>query len=227
MSLELSLEELAENVYHVQFATQLEITSTLLRPQEHFESPEFRGKIFTFDEFKEWYIKNSPRGKETGEFTYFSDWNSFNFPSTVLKPFYRGDFDPITDKEGQFLKLFEGKSEPFYVIGTHREKPLKIRNSIRHELGHALFLTSPEYKSDVLEVLNGMNQSHRQEVIGYLESTGGYHQDVIVDETHAHLLASLAKLQEKGDIEVQKFAEVSGQLNAIFDKYFKPKNNIL
>jgi len=225
MNLELSLEELAENVYHVQFATQREITSTLLRPQEHFESPEFRGRIFTLDEFKAWYTENSPRGKETGKFTYFTDWHGFNFPSSVLQPFYQGDFDPLTNQERQFLELFEERNEPFYVIGTHREKLLDIKKVLKHELGHALFLTSQEYQSEVLGVLDEMDQDHRKEVVDYLKRTGGYHQDVIVDETHAHLLASLDKLREKAGLEVEKFAEVSGRLNTIFEKYFKPKNN--
>lgn len=220
----MDLEEIAENVYHLQFETQYDITSTLLRPQEYFESPEFKGRIFTLEEFKIWYTANSPNGQKTGEFTYYTDWNGFNFPSHVLDPFYDGAFNPLSDKERQFLNLFEErKNKPFYFIGTHREKPLDLKGDLKHELGHALFYASPAYRLEVLGVLEGMNKDHRREVVNYLASTGGYHPDVFVDETHAHLLASLEKLKEKGGLDISKFTEVHRKLNELFDRHFKSK----
>jgi len=56
-----------------------------LRFEEYYESPRFKGRIFTFDEYRKWYVKNSPKGKKTGRFTYYSDWSGFNIPSYALK----------------------------------------------------------------------------------------------------------------------------------------------
>ncbi|MBW3011416.1 hypothetical protein KY326_04315, partial [Candidatus Woesearchaeota archaeon] len=105
----MKLIELTRDIFHVMFPTQLELTSTLLRFQEHFEGQEFKGKIFTLEEYKEWYVANSVMGKKTGMFTYYEDWSGFNFPSDTLGPFSDGKFDPLSDAESHFLNLFRGK----------------------------------------------------------------------------------------------------------------------
>src|SRR3990167_8171616 len=112
----IKLEEIIKNIFHLNVDTQEELTTTFLRFQEHYESPEFKGKIFTLEEFKKWYILNSPNGKKTGRFTYYEDWAGFNIPSEVLEPFYEGKFNPLADYEQKFLDLFKEKRDgKFYV----------------------------------------------------------------------------------------------------------------
>jgi len=79
-------KKISEDIYLLVFKNQIDLTSTLLRFQEHFESPKFKDKIFSHKEFVNWYSK----GKEG--FTYFKDWSGFNFPSTNLKNFKNGQF---------------------------------------------------------------------------------------------------------------------------------------
>ncbi|HVY01919.1 MAG TPA: hypothetical protein VHA12_04110, partial [Candidatus Nanoarchaeia archaeon] len=102
----MKLREIYPNIFHIQFSTRLLLTSTFLRFQEHYESPKFRGKIFSLEEYKKWYISNSPKGKETGKFTYYEDWSGFNIPGHVLEPFFQGKFDPLSLEEQHFIKLF-------------------------------------------------------------------------------------------------------------------------
>ena len=52
-----------------------------MRFQEHYESPEFTGTVFTVGAFRKWYAETY------GAFTYASDWSGFNIPGTVLEPF--------------------------------------------------------------------------------------------------------------------------------------------
>jgi len=104
---------LAKNIHLLTFENQFDITSTLLRFQEHYESPKFKGQFFTLEEFKEWYIKNSPKGIETGEFTYYSDWNGFNIPSYVLRPFYENKFKNLSEAEKNILNIFKNKKNLF------------------------------------------------------------------------------------------------------------------
>lgn len=67
------LTEILKDVFHLNYLTQEQLASTFLRFQEHYESPEFRGKIFTLDEYKEWYMTNSPNSIKKGIFTYYED----------------------------------------------------------------------------------------------------------------------------------------------------------
>ena len=65
-----------DNIILIVFESQLELTKTMLRPQEFYESPEFKGKAFLLKDFKEWYKTTTPHK----DFTYFSDWAGFNIP---------------------------------------------------------------------------------------------------------------------------------------------------
>lgn len=174
-------QSVTNRIHLLIFGNQRDVTSTFLRFQEHYESPEFRGKIFSLEEFKRWYIQNSPKGKETGEFTYYTDWNGFNIPSSVLRPFYSGDFNPLSEQEKKFLKIFKDLQEPFYVIGIHRETK-KLNSFLKHEVAHGLFYTDAEYKRKVLEVLSIFDIEPIKEE---LRSKAGYHEQVLDDECHA------------------------------------------
>lgn len=86
--MEIDKKKITDKINLLVFENQKELASTFVRFQEHYESPEFAGKTFSLEEFKEWYIKNSEKGRETGEFTYYEDWSGFNIPSYVMRPFY-------------------------------------------------------------------------------------------------------------------------------------------
>jgi hypothetical protein len=173
------------------FDTQKDVASTFLRFQEHYESPEFMGKIFSLEEFKEWYVQNSPKGKETGEFTYYSDWNGFNIPSSVLRLFYQGKFDPLSEQERKFLERFKDEPEPFYVIGVHKSTK-KLKASLQHEVAHGLFFTDEHYRNEVLRLLT---QFDTEPIREELRSKAGYHEQVLDDEVHAYSINTGRKLK--------------------------------
>ena len=209
------LTELAGEIYSVKYPTRRSLASTFLRFQEFYESPKFRRKIFTLAEYKKWYIANSPGGKKTGKFTYYQDWGGFNIPSYVLKPFYQDKFDPLSSKEKKFLELFKDKKGKFYIIGTFGKVSEKL---LRHEIAHGLFYTNSAYKNGVLKILRNVDKKIMLKINNYLSSSGGYHPDVWVDETHAHLLSNLGELEKTG-VNVSKLKEVNKNLNSLLDKY--------
>lgn len=215
----MNLEELTEDIFHVKFKTNNQLAKTFLRFQEHFESPKFRGKIFTLEEFKKWYIPNSPKGKKTGKFTYYEDWRGFNIPSHILEPFYQGKFDPLSYREKQLLNLFKDRrNKRFYIIGTSEDTK---NYSLKHEIAHGLFYTNPEYKRDVLKILDEIDTKSRDEINKYLSKSGGYHPDYWVDETHTYIKDEM-KILEKNGIDVNPLLHINKKLNVLFDKYFKP-----
>jgi hypothetical protein len=206
-------QTLTDRIHLLIFDTQRDVTSTFLRFQEHYESPEFRGKTFSLDEFKKWYVPNSPKGRKTGEFTYHTDWNGFNIPSYVLKPFYSGKFNPLTEQERKFLEIFKDEPEPFYIIGVHRATK-KLSSLLKHEIAHGLFYTDENYRSEVLGVLSHFDV---EPIKVELRSKAGYHEQVLEDECQAYSIASLKKLKTS----IPK--ELSNNLRMIYRKYLKMK----
>ena len=62
------------NAFHLIFGKQTDMTLSLLRLQEYYESPEFCGKRFTLEEFIEWYID------KFHEFSYITETGGMNIP---------------------------------------------------------------------------------------------------------------------------------------------------
>lgn len=167
-------------VYLLQFETQFDITSTFLRFQEFYESPEFKGKIFTLEEYKRWYS-----ALKDGKFTYYTDWNGFNIPSFILRPFFEGKFDPLSEKEKRLLELFKHETGDYYIIGVHGEIQ-DPKDLLKHEIAHGLFYTSSTYKTQMLSLLKKYDTRAMKKK---LRSMGGYHEDVLDDEVHAYILS--------------------------------------
>ncbi len=205
----------AEKVHLLTFQTQLEVTSTFLRFQEHYESPKFTGMVFSFDEYKEWYVKNSPNGIKTGEFTYYADWSGFNIPGEILKPFYEGKFHPLSEAEQIILDMFKDEENPFYIIGVHKESK-SFEKLLRHETAHGLFFTNPEYRKEALGIIAKYDTS---EVRKDLLASGGYGENVLDDEVHAYSISGGKSLGANIPEELSK------EMNELFEKY--TKNNLV
>lgn len=196
-----TVEEIVPNVVLVRFPNQDVLAKTLLRFQEHYDSIRFRGKVFTHEEFREWYVK------DVGAFSYHEDWSGFNLPSSALEPFLTGAFDPLTPEEQAFLSLFRGRKEPFYIIATATGDITLMK----HELAHAFFALDPDYREEVLRILHTID---RTQLEAYLEDES-YHPDVWEDEMHAYLLAHPDLLAE--DMTIEPFLQARDQLLRLFE----------
>ena len=170
----LSRRRVADGIFLVRFKTQYALASTFLRIQEHYESSRFRGRVFTLEDYMDWYAATF------GAFTYFEDWSGFNVPSTALTPFYQGKFDPLLRKEQCLLRLFRMERSPFYVIGA------TSGTDLTHEIAHALFFTRPSYRTAVLAAMREYDtRALEKDLAGR-----GYHRLVLTDEAHAYLVSS-------------------------------------
>jgi hypothetical protein len=166
---------IADDIFIVRFKTQYALASTFLRIQEHYESSRFRNRVFTLEEYMDWYADRF------GAFTYYEDWSGFNVPSTALDPFYAGRFGPLLRKEERLLRLFETQHEsgrPFYVIGLSDDQDL------HHEIAHALYFTRPAYRAAVKAAMRGHDTMALRKRLASL----GYHRAVLADEVHAYLI---------------------------------------
>lgn len=204
---------LTSKIHLLVFETRKDLASTFLRFQEYYESPKFMGKIFSLAEFKKWYVRNSLDGIKTGKFTYYKDWNGFNVPSYVLRPFYSGKFDPLSEKEKKILNIFKNQKDPFYVIGVHTHSK-RSKYTLKHEIAHGLFYTDKDYKKKILSTLSKFNLSS---IKNELRSNGGYHEKVLNDECQAYSIASDTKLKTP----IPKI--LSRKLRIIYKKHIKLK----
>lgn len=202
-------QELAPRIYLLKFENQEELASSFLRFQEHYESPYFKGKFFHLSEFKDWYIKNSPEGVKTGVFTYYSDWSGFNIPSKILKPFYEGEFDPLSEAEKSILSFFQDKDEEFYIIGADKTNK-NLERTLTHEIAHGLFSINSSYRNEVIAVLSKYDTEPIKKV---LRSTGGYNEDVLDDEVHAYGISGSRSL----NLDIPH--DMSQELIKIYQKY--------
>lgn len=204
-------KEILDKIHLLTFDSQLEITSTLLRFQEYYESPKFKDKIFTLQQFKQRYIQTSPNGVLSWNFTYYTDRNGFNIPSYVLKPFYNKQFDPLSDQEKQILDIFKNQKNLFYIIGIH--KNIKTHKELlRHEIAHWLFYTNKDYREEIIEALCKYDIENIKKE---LRLSAWYHEDVLEDEIHAYIIDSWNDL--KNPIPEKLWYD----LNHIFKKYIQ------
>ena len=197
-----------ENVVHLAFPNRFRLTYSLMRVQEHYESPEYAGKIFSRSEFKAWFAGT----QEHGAFSYYQKWSGFNFPGEILKPFRNGSFDPLDMAERAALEVLRNYSGRFYVIATILGSD---DGTLRHEVAHGLYYTQPEYRKAVDELLEGQNLSAVEGVLQLL----GYSRDKFRDECHAYILNDLKWLESRAGIEIEPFRDLSEKLNRVFAKF--------
>ena len=198
-------QSINEKIFLLGFETQFDLCSTFLRFQEYYESPEFKGRIFTLDEYKRWYSEIK------GSFSYYTDWSGFNIPSEALIPFLEGKFDPLSSEEQQLLGMFENLQHPYYIIGVSGDLDSEQkRKLINHEIAHGLFSTNLKYKT---EVLNTLAQYNLDGFKNWLRSLGGYHESVLDDEVNAYTLFG----SDKVTFEVP--TKMKEELQVIFNHY--------
>jgi len=174
-----AMVELKDGLFHVLYSEQVDLASSFLRFQEHYESPntDFRGKVFTLDQYREWYIE------QKGSFSYYTDWSGFNIPDYVLPEFRKGAFDPLSEGEQILLEVFNQAEckAPHYFIGT-----AGCDYTLRHEIAHALWYLDKPYRAE----MEGLIASLSPELISKFQEElpeVGYCDDVLDDELQAYL----------------------------------------
>ena len=195
------------NIYLIESKTRQGLAEMFIRFQEHYESPEFKGKTFTVEEFAHWYAT------KYGSFTYTQDWYGFNIPATVLEPFRNGSFDPLTTKEQKLLELCRTANAKSYIIGVTPAAEY-FKETVRHEFAHGAFHTNQAYRSEVISCV----REHRLSPIVNGLKKMGYHADVAVDETNAYVLVEPDTIQNY--ISIRNTEGLREKLSRIFVKHF-------
>jgi hypothetical protein len=206
----ISLNEVVDGVFHVRMPTSFTLASTFVRFQEHYESPHFRNKVFTFAEFKDWYRQNTG----DGEYNYYSSWGGFNIPDHITDAFSEGRFDPLAPQEQALLEIAERLPRPFYLIGTSGRFD---EETLRHETAHGMFHVDPEYREAALEIVRSIDTTPVREMLLRI----GYCDAVLDDECHAYIGDPLEGLKEQGVTDTRAYRKAHQQLKDLYQEYFK------
>lgn len=203
---DVKVREIMPRVYQLEFPTSRQLAGTFLRVQEHYESAEFHGKVFTKAEFLAAYAK-----VPHGSYSDYYDWDGFNVPAGAFSRFYAGEFDPLDDSEKALLELVS-KLRAEYVIGT-----VKGGGALRHERAHALYATNPRYRAEAQALLRTADLAGINAMLKRL----AYHPSVWEDEAHAWLGAPAEDLKAEG-LDPAPYLALHRRLLALYARYATP-----
>jgi hypothetical protein len=181
----LKTRKITDHIVLVGADSQEDLGRAFLRFQEHYESPEWAGKIFTEGQVRSWY------SEKYGANTYERDWSGFNVPGRVFKPFVQGLFDPLSEAEKELVSLFRLRTDDFYVIGSQKKASV-----LEHEICHGLYATVPSYRRAVDAVLEAHHAELRQ--VRTMLRMDMYHPSVLQDEVHAYVSSDSGYLARCG-----------------------------
>lgn len=191
-------------IHLMEFDSQHLLASTMMRFQERYESPTFRGRVFTREDFEDDYAS------ARGSFSYLTDWSGFNIPDYVFDPFLDGSFQPMTAKERALTEWARGLPRPFYAIATRSgEDDVTM---LAHEYVHGLFYRTPAYAAAVRATAHGKAPRLRHEL-----ERMGYCPAVIDDELNAYLITGLTKQMRRA---ATGSAKLAGELSELFQRWF-------
>jgi len=196
---------------------------SFVRMQEFYESPKFKGKYFTLEEFIDYWANNWGGGY----FDYLSRWHGFNLPSNVIEAwkdvFSLRDDGSFRDKEIAILNSIQkavkkeklGDSK-YYVIGVHKESSLASRQEIiEHELAHAFYYLYPEYKRMVKKMLKEVPKKMFRKAKKTLLDLG-YGANVLEDEMQAYFSTYKYEIGDNKDL---KYFQMRKEFVGVLSKY--------
>ena len=224
MKVNYKLKEIHPRIFLVTIKDTYDLAMTFCRLQEYYESPfkQIRNKTFTMTEFQRLYAKEFG----DGIFSYPADWAGFNVPGDVFDDFMHIAFDDwgneyditiadihwtVTKEEEEF-----NDENPYYIIAAGPDD----RETINHEICHALYYLDQQYKEKVDLIISELNVSLFSHFkTGLLNK--GYSKGVIVDEINAYIcfdsstiFGGLYKMNKK---EKKNFNEIQTKLKVLFE----------
>lgn len=210
-------KEVYPNLYLLTFSSQYLLASTFIRFQEFYESPKFKNKLVSLEEFMDWYsfkYKNS--------FTYFDDWGGFNIPGYVIKEIERYK-NRLNEKETHLLKLFHQEIEGtkiFYVIGVWKKYEYK-KMTKEHEIAHGMFTLNGKYRNEVIAEIRKYNIKKFKKKLKKMR----YDESVLIDEINAYMISDPREIISKR--YAKKLKPLRERLKKLFKEEFSRGRKLL
>jgi hypothetical protein len=182
----MKISEPLDGVLHIEFDNRLELTMSMYRFEEYYESPfpNIKGHVFGLEEFVSTYAK------PTGKLTYFKEWDGFNVPKSFMDSFindYINEKEVFSKREQCVIEIWQ-KKDYKYIIAT---EPDSDSTTLPHELSHAKFSLNQQYKDATLDIINKIPTDIKELLRQGLINNGYMDNDTLIDdEIHAYLRTS-------------------------------------
>jgi len=176
------IKEIYPSIHCVYALNSRTLASTFLRPQEHYESPKYKDKIFTLKEYKKWFKKYN----KEDTFTYYSSYVGFNVPDFAFEPFLEGKFNPLTHNEKTLINYVSNLTAPYYVIGVCVADS-RFVGHLKHESAHALWYLNHKYRKYMLKQISQLEPKLIRTLQRKLRKHG-YNKKMYKDEIHAYMV---------------------------------------
>lgn len=199
------------NVYLFEFDTNEEMAKAFCRMQEFYESPSFKGRYFTLQEFQKYHVKFF------GKWDYYTRWGGFNIPGNVVRHF-SAMFNDLSPEEKGILDTINGVNvygDQFYVIAAVKDD----LGTLNHELHHALFYLDDYYRNKVYDIV--ASQDHEKLTEWLLDNN--YDRTVLVDEIAAYLMFNQNDLIKDHDFKESDFSPFVDTTYVLRLNFFKTK----
>lgn len=171
-----------DRIIHIQFKTQKDMTLTMARVQEFYESPHehIRNRFFSWDTFMDTYMD------DYGEIDYFYMWSGFNIPGKVFKSFFSLFSGSLSKREQNLYETVQHNlglsTDDFYIIGSLTNDSA----TTQHELLHAHYYLNEEYREAAKKLVKSLPLESRLSLESSLIKIG-YSNEVLTDEINAYL----------------------------------------
>lgn len=218
---EINTWKVLDGLFQLEFENQYELTSTMMRMQEFYESPykDIRGKFFTLEDYMDIYAK------KFGNFTYTSDWVGFNVPGHVVEKFFATFSGNLLEKEEHLVNAVNGilneyeYPKRYYIIASVKPSEDDNKDVLAHETAHGLYYLNKEYKAEMNSILDNINSRTFDSVAKELMNNG-YAKPLVRDEMQAYFSTS-GMLQLEKDLNGMKGMPWNSVLECkrIFQKY--------
>lgn len=178
-----------ERILLVTASTPAELGRMFLRPQEFYESPRYRGRFFTHEQFKRYYKRHWGRGA----FSYYRDFQGYNMPGEVFLDWQKAFASTETEEEQKLLNLLGALPNRFYLIGA-LERDV---STVKHELSHAFYHLFRDYREMTTAALYSQRRPEFGRLRDKLRKTM-YRNEVLDDECVSYILFESAWMRRNG-----------------------------
>ena len=186
----LTVKELFPHIYYLEFDSSYRSAMHMLRFEEYYESPKFKGQIFSLIDFMEWYAS-----EHDDVFSYPADWGGFNVPSTSLLAVRNATIPDFNRYDALMFEIIDQvvtreNGHIFYFISSSKEEP---KVTLNHEIAHAFYACDPEYRQAMDTTINAWKEQYptKYEKAALVLKKLGYHEQSVQDEIHAYCATGL------------------------------------
>lgn len=178
-------------VTHLVFNTMKELTTSMFRIEEFYESPHavIKGQLFSVDDFINTYADDD------GDIAYFRWWDGFNVPREAVDAFEQL-FRPhgLTRREEAVLAVVQQQGAQ-YLIATCEDSDA---STVDHEIAHARWSVDVAYRARCREAMAALKDKTRRLIVhALLKADYPDDEAILEDEIHAYLLTDTKKCLRK------------------------------